>query len=196
MSFGASYQRDERDGVMWAQLPYWFTDGTRTDWPRSKTTGTDWGHWNTTEISAFATLTHELGGGWNIRGDLGYHKGLEEFEAVVARRHAGPGDRAGVNSAGYWYKADPEQWHGSIQANGTFALLGGTHDLSFGAMASYLDDGWTNRDPVAIDPSATSIAGTARSPSPNGALVTRCPAAATPPRRRFMARRGSACSTG
>ncbi|MCP4620704.1 MAG: TonB-dependent receptor plug domain-containing protein, partial [Bradyrhizobium sp.] len=61
LSFGASYQRDDRDGVMWAQLPYWYTDGTRTRWPRSKTTGTDWGFWNTTEISGFATLTHDLG---------------------------------------------------------------------------------------------------------------------------------------
>lgn len=152
LSVGASYQRDDRDGVMWAQLPYWYTDGTRTDWPRSRTTGTDWGHWNTTEITAFATLMHDLGGGWKVRGDLGYHKGLEDSKLLWLD---GTPDRVtglGVNSAGYWYKADPEQWHGSVQANGTFALLGGTHDLSFGAMASYLDDGWTNRDPVAIDP--------------------------------------------
>jgi outer membrane receptor for ferric coprogen and ferric-rhodotorulic acid len=152
LSFGASYQRDDRDGVMWAQLPYWYTDGTRTDWPRSKTTGTDWGHWNTTEISAFATLSHDLGGGWRVRGDLGYHKGLEDSKLLWLD---GTPDRVtglGVSSFGYWYKADPEQWHGSIQANGTFALLGGTHDLSVGAMASYLEGGWTNRDPLAIDP--------------------------------------------
>jgi outer membrane receptor for ferric coprogen and ferric-rhodotorulic acid len=154
LSFGASYQRDERDGVMWAQLPYWYSDGTRTDWPRSKTTGTDWGHWNTTEISAFATLAHDLGGGWKIRGDAGYHKGLENSKLLwldgIPDRVTG----AGVATAGYWYKADPEQWHGSIQANGPFTLLGGEHDLALGAMASRLDDGWTNRDPIAIDPIA------------------------------------------
>ena len=152
LSFGASYQRDDRDGVMWAQLPYWYSDGTRTDWPRSKTTGTDWGHWNTTEISAFATLTHDLGGGWRIRGDLGYHKGLEDSKLLWLDGMPDWVTGLGMTSYGYWYKADPEQWHGSIQANGTFALLGGTHDLSFGAMASYLDGGWTNRDPIAIDP--------------------------------------------
>ena len=152
ISVGASYQRDERDGVMWAQLPYWYSDGTRTDWPRSKTTGTDWNYWNTTEISAFATLKHELGGDWHIRGDLGYHQGSEESKLLwldgVPDRVTGQG----VNTAGYWYKARPEQWHGSIQANGSFALLGGRHDLAFGAMVSYLDDGWSNRDPIAIDP--------------------------------------------
>lgn len=152
LSFGASYQRDERDGVMWAQLPYWYSDGTRTNWPRSKTTGTDWGYWNTTEISAFATLVHELGGEWRIRGDLGYHRGAEESKLLWLD---GTPDRVtglGMNSSGYWYKADPEQWHGSIQANGPFTLLAGQHDLAIGIMASYLDDGWTNRTPISIDP--------------------------------------------
>ncbi len=154
LSVGASYQRDERDGVMWAQLPYWFSDGTRTNWPRSRTTGTDWGLWNTTEISAFATLSHELGGNWHIRGDIGYHKGLENSKLLwldgIPDRVTG----AGVGTSGYWYNADPEQWHGSIQANGSFSLLGGEHDLALGAMASYLEDGWSNRDPVSIDPIA------------------------------------------
>lgn len=152
LSIGASYQRDERDGIMWAQLPYWYSDGTRTDWPRSKTTGTDWGLWNTTEISAFATLKHKLGGDWEIRGDIAYHKGIENSKLLWLD---GLPDRitgAGVGTSGYWYKTSPEQWHTSIQANGSFALLGGQHDLAFGAMASRVDDGWTNRDPIAIDP--------------------------------------------
>jgi outer membrane receptor for ferric coprogen and ferric-rhodotorulic acid len=152
LSIGASYQRDERDGIMWAQLPYWYSDGTRTDWRRSKTTGADWGLWNTTEISAFATLKHKLGGDWEIRGDIGYHKGLENSKLLWLD---GLPDRitgAGVNTSGYWYKTDPEQWHGSVQASGSFNLLGGQHDLAFGAMASRVDNGWTNRDPIAIDP--------------------------------------------
>ncbi|WP_447762144.1 TonB-dependent siderophore receptor [Sphingopyxis panaciterrae] len=152
LSFGASYQRDERDGVMWSQLPYWYSDGTRTDWPRSKTTGTDWGFWNTSEISAFATLTHELGGEWQIRGDLGYHKGLENSRLLWLEGIPDRVTGAGVGTYGYWYKAAPEQWHGSIQANGPFTLLGGRHDLSVGVMASYLDSAWTNRDPISIDP--------------------------------------------
>lgn len=154
LSFGASYQRDERDGVMWAQLPYWFSDGTRTDWPRSKTTGTDWGHWNTTEITAFATLSHELDNGWQIRGDIGYHKGLENSKLLWLDGLPDRVTGTGVATSGYWYKADPEQWHGSFQANGSFTLLGGRHDLAFGAMGSYIEGGWTNRDPVAIDPIA------------------------------------------
>ncbi len=152
LSFGASYQRDERDGVMWAQLPYWYDDGTRTDWRRSKTTGTDWGHWNTTEISAFATLKHDMGGGWNIRGDVGYHKGLENSKLLWLEGLPDRVTGAGVSTYGYWFKANPEQWHGSIQANGPFTLFGGEHDLAVGAMASRVDGGWTNRDPVAIAP--------------------------------------------
>lgn len=152
LSVGASYQRDERDGIMWAQLPYWYSDGPRTDWSRSKTTAADWGHWNTTEISAFATLKHDLGGGWNIRGDLGYHKGLENSKLLWLEGVPDSVTGAGMSTSGYWFKADPEQWHGSIQANGPFTLLGGEHELAVGAMASRVNGGWTNRDPVAIDP--------------------------------------------
>ncbi|MGL3823082.1 TonB-dependent siderophore receptor [Sphingopyxis sp. R3-92] len=154
LSIGASYQRDERGGILWAQLPYWYSDGTRTDWPRSKTTGTDWGLWNTTEISAFATLKHKLGGDWEIRGDLGYHKGLENSKLLWLDGLPDSVTGAGVSTYGYWYKTSPEQWHGSIQTSGSFTFLGGRHDLAFGAMASRVNDGWTNRDPVEIDPIA------------------------------------------
>lgn len=150
LSVGASYQRDDRNGVMWAQLPYWYTDGTRTNWPRSKTTGTDWGYWNTTEISAFATLARELGGQWNIRGDLSYHKGLEDSRLLWLD---GTPDRitgAGMMTSGYWFRANPEQWNGSIQANGPFSLLGGRHDLAVGVMVNHLADSWTNRDLLSI----------------------------------------------
>ncbi|WP_208417849.1 TonB-dependent siderophore receptor [Sphingopyxis panaciterrae] len=152
LSVGASYQRDERDGIMWAQLPYWYSDGTRTDWPRSKTTGTDWGHWNTTEISAFATLAHELGGGWHIRGDVGYHKGLEDSKLLWLEGMPDRVTGAGMGTYGYWFNANPEQWHGSIQANGPFTLFGREHDLAVGAMASRIDGGWTNRDPIDLEP--------------------------------------------
>jgi outer membrane receptor for ferric coprogen and ferric-rhodotorulic acid len=37
LSAGTSYQSAERDGVLWAGLPYWYSDGTRTTtislWP-------------------------------------------------------------------------------------------------------------------------------------------------------------------
>lgn len=152
LSFGASYQRDERDAVSWVQLPYWYSDGTRTHWPRSKTTGNDWGLWDTTEITAFATLQHELGDGWHIRGDASFHKGIENSKLLwmsgVPDRETG----LGVDGLGYWYKANPEQWHGSIQANGPFSLLGGKHELTVGVMASRLDNGWTNRDPLTSGP--------------------------------------------
>src|SRR3546814_10588750 len=58
---GASYQRDERDGVMWAQLPYWYADGSRPDWARSTTTGADWNEWDTTETAAFVSLEQDSG---------------------------------------------------------------------------------------------------------------------------------------
>lgn len=152
LSIGASYQRDERDGVSWVQLPYWYSDGTRTNWPRSQTTGNDWGLWDTTEISAFVNLKHDLGGGWRVRGDIGYHKGQENSKLMWLWGEPDRVTGLGMQGWGYWYNANPEQWHGSIQVGGPFTLLGGEHELAIGAMASRLDDGWTNRDPLSADP--------------------------------------------
>src|SRR5690606_18860047 len=56
LSAGISDERDQLKGVYWGGLPYWFSDGTRTDWNRSTTTATNWNRWDTTEQTVFASL--------------------------------------------------------------------------------------------------------------------------------------------
>ncbi len=42
LSTGVSYQNLDRDGVRWGGLPAFYSDGTRTDFSRSKTVSDDW----------------------------------------------------------------------------------------------------------------------------------------------------------
>ena len=42
VSLGTSYQNNKPKGSTWGGLPAWFADGTRTDWDRSKSNGTNW----------------------------------------------------------------------------------------------------------------------------------------------------------
>jgi outer membrane receptor for ferric coprogen and ferric-rhodotorulic acid len=147
LSVGASYQRDDRDGILWGQLPYWYSDGTRTDWPRSKTTAARWNLWDTVEKTAFVTIEQRLGSDWSLRGDVSYH---EQFEDSKLLWTDGTPDRvtgAGLNPWGYWYHAKPKQWHASASAKGGFDLFGQRHQLIVGGMYSRLKTGWTNRDP-------------------------------------------------
>lgn len=148
ISIGASNQRDERSGVAWAQLPYWYSDGTRTRWKRSMTTAARWNQWNTTDQSAFLTIEQRLGDDWSLRGDASYHRQVENSKLLW---FSGTPDRVtGLDMAAepFWYLSKPEQWHVSAMAKGGFTLFGRRHELVLGAMYSRLKNGWTNRDPV------------------------------------------------
>src|SRR3546814_5682079 len=67
---------------MWAQLPYWYADGSCPDWARSTTTGADWNEWDTTETAAFVSLEQDLGGRWQLRGDVSYFEQVEDSKLI------------------------------------------------------------------------------------------------------------------
>jgi outer membrane receptor for ferric coprogen and ferric-rhodotorulic acid len=60
LSTGVSYQNLDRDGVRWGGLPAFYSDGTRTDFSRSKTVSDDWTYWNSEIKSVFADLKQYL----------------------------------------------------------------------------------------------------------------------------------------
>lgn len=145
---GASYQKVQRDGVMWAQLPYWHTDGSKADWSRSRTTGSDWNAWDTEETAAFLSIEQELGGSWSLRGDVSYFQQVEDSKLIWLW---GSPDRVtglGMDVWPYWYLSKPKQWSLNLQAKGGYRLFGRDHELVLGAMYSHQKTGWTNRDPI------------------------------------------------
>jgi outer-membrane receptor for ferric coprogen and ferric-rhodotorulic acid len=156
VSAGASYQRDERDGVMWAQLPYWYADGTRASWARKRTTGADWNEWDTTEKAAFVSIEQELGGSWQLRGDVSYFQQIEDSKLIWLWENPDRTSGLGMDVWPYWYRSKPEQWSANLQVKGDYRLFGRRHELVFGAMYSHQKGGWTNRDP---DPASVAPVG-------------------------------------
>jgi outer membrane receptor for ferric coprogen and ferric-rhodotorulic acid len=148
LSIGGAYQRDKRSGVMWGQLPYWFSDGTRTDWDRSKTTGTDWNQWDTEDQTAFVMLKHGFSNGWSLRADLGYHRQVENSKLLWISGYPDPVTGLGLEAGGYWYDSRPKQLNAGVMAQGPFSLFGRQHELVAGAMYNHLRGGWTNQDPT------------------------------------------------
>lgn len=153
---GASYQQDRRDGVMWAQLPYWYADGSLTDWERSKTTGAEWNEWDTSELSAFVSLEQDLGGSWQLRGDVAYFEQTEDSKLIWLWGNPDRTTGLGMDVWPYWYLAKPKQWSANLQVKGDYQLFGRQHELVLGAMYSHIDNGWTNRDP---DPATVAPVG-------------------------------------
>ncbi|MCT7616683.1 TonB-dependent siderophore receptor [Aliarcobacter butzleri] len=60
ISIGASYEENNKDGVMGggASLPTFYSDGTRTNFDRSKSYMFDWSKWNTSITSYFTDVKH------------------------------------------------------------------------------------------------------------------------------------------
>lgn len=147
VSVGASYQRDDRDGTLWGQLPYWYSDGTRTNWARSKTTAASWNLWDTTEKTAFLTVEQRLGSNWSLRADVAYHEQFEESKLLWTDGHPDRVTGIGMAASGYWFEARPKQWNASISTKGNFALLGREHEVIVGGNYRHLSNGWFNREP-------------------------------------------------
>lgn len=145
---GASYQKVERNGVMWAQLPYWYADGSKASWSRSRTTGADWNAWDTEETAAFLSIEQDLGGSWSLRGDVSYFQQVEDSKLIWLWGNPDRATGQGMNVWPYWYLTKPKQWSLNLQAKGGYRLFGREHELVLGAMYSHQKGGWTNRDPI------------------------------------------------
>lgn len=146
LSVGASYQRDERSGVLWVGFPYWYTDGSRTDFSRSKTSATRWNQWDTTEQTAFASIQHTLRNDWSIRADIGWHKQIENSKLLWASGEIDRVTGLGMEGDTFHYLSKPEEQHLGVIAGGPFTLFGRQHELTTGLTYSNLKDGWSNRD--------------------------------------------------
>lgn len=154
LSFGASQQRDERSGTLWGQLPYWYTDGTRTDWDRSKTSAAKWNQWDTTEQAIFATLEHDLNDDWTIRADASFHRQEEDSKLLWILGFPDRVTGLGLDAYQYWYQTAPEQLNLNLTVNGGFELFGRRQEVVLGGMYNRLLNGWSNRDPLVASPSS------------------------------------------
>jgi outer membrane receptor for ferric coprogen and ferric-rhodotorulic acid len=148
INVGASYQKVERDGVMWAQLPYWYADGTTASWARSRTTGAEWNEWDTEETSAFVSLEQDLGGSWQLKGDVSYFQQTEDSKLIWLWGNPDEATGLGMDVWPYWYLTHPKQWSFNLQVKGGYHLFGREHELVVGAMYNHQKGGWTNRDPI------------------------------------------------
>jgi outer membrane receptor for ferric coprogen and ferric-rhodotorulic acid len=148
LSLGASDQRDERDGVLWAGLPYWYSDGTRTNWDRSKTSATDWNEWDTRERTAFLSVEHQFANNWSLRGDATHYRQYEDSKMLWMWGAPDRETGEGMEVYPYHYVSEPKQTNLSLIATGPLTLWGREHELTAGLVHSRRKGGWTNRDAV------------------------------------------------
>ena len=132
LSVGVSRQDLDPRAGMWGGLPFWYSDGSRTDWDRSKTTAADWVSWASRYDNGFITLDHGFDNGWKLRASANHAKRIGDsyllYLSGIPIRETG----AGMSDfAGSYYTTTKQDDFG-LQLGGPFELFGRRHEATFG----------------------------------------------------------------
>lgn len=166
LSAGVDYQKHHVDGVSYGEpVPTYYSDGTRTDLPRSSNTGPDWAYRDRERGIAFANLRHQFAGDWKFSGYLSYMDGHYEDERVYVTgfmdRETGMGLAASPSATeGNW-----EQYSTDLRFSGPFSLFGREHQAVVGWNAS-LEKNHRRRRPALDDLQTWSFYDWAELPAP------------------------------
>ncbi len=136
LSAGASRQETDPQGSMWGGLPFYYTDGTQTNWDRSKTTAADWTTWSSSYDNYFVNLEHNFANGWQVRGS--YTRGDRKGDTYLLYLSGTPDRVTGLGMSDFSgsYNTRSKQDDFSLHASGPFALGGRQHEAAFGYLHS------------------------------------------------------------
>ncbi|KRB92592.1 TonB-dependent siderophore receptor [Duganella sp. Root198D2] len=136
LSAGYSRQKNEPKGPMWGGLPYWYTDGSKTNWDASKTSAADWTRWESEYENAFADLEHAFDNGWKLRA--GFSQGERKADSALLYLSGVPERVTGLGVGAFAgsYITHTNQDNFSLHASGPFELAGRKHEAAVGYMHS------------------------------------------------------------
>jgi outer membrane receptor for ferric coprogen and ferric-rhodotorulic acid len=136
---GISHQEARPNGSTWGALPTFYSDGSLTAWPRSKTPAAEWTHWDTTNQNIFATVRHAFSDRWSIVANYNRVKNAQRTELLYL---SGTVDVAtGQIASAFPYKDEGENVQNSFdgQVKGLVRLFGRDHEVVVGALHSDQD---------------------------------------------------------
>ncbi|GJJ03583.1 ferric-rhodotorulic acid/ferric-coprogen receptor FhuE [Duganella rhizosphaerae] len=146
LSAGYSHQKTDPKGPMWGGLPYWYTDGSKTNWDISKTSAANWTRWGTEYDNFFANLEHEFDNGWKLRAT--YSHGDRKADSFLLYLSGIPDRVTGLGMGAFAgaYQTHTRQDDFGLHANGAFELGGRKHEAAFGYMHSKQQFDTNSRD--------------------------------------------------
>lgn len=151
-SLGVSYQDHAPSGSTWGGLPPWYSDGTLTDWDRSKTTAADWTHWSSVNTTYFTSLDHQLDNGWNLQFRYDRMDNDGDKELLYLSGQPNRGDGGDMNASPSRYDTTRIQDTVTLAASGPVLLVGREHELAAGYVYSNMDFESVTFDRTATDP--------------------------------------------
>ena len=158
LSAGFSLEKQRQTGMYWGGLPFFHTDGTRTNFPRSTTTATRWGHWNDDSQALFGTLEHAFDNGWKVRTQLNHYRPREDQEMLWVTGDIDRETGTGMKGKPIYYVGRPRQTQLNVAVSGPFQFGGRTHELVAGVTyGRESNGGWQTRTVLNEDDYANGI---------------------------------------
>jgi len=151
---GMSYQKYDAHGA--PGVPVLYSDGTRTDFPRSTSSGAYWDHDKSDTYTYFAALEQKLPHGWTFKigaehmhVDREGHSGSYLFTGGLSRLNR---DGSTTIDRGYYFPTQ-KQNNLTVTLGGPFELLGRMHDF----IAGYNYNDYKNFHPTFRDGQSNAI---------------------------------------
>ncbi|WP_025110387.1 TonB-dependent siderophore receptor [Pseudomonas sp. H1h] len=138
LTFGIDKQSVTPRGSSWTGNPVYFSDGGRTDFPRSFNPGADWSRRDFDSVTYFTSLEQALANDWKLKVSL--NEKITDHDTQLASASGGNPNRAtGEGMFLYWgrWEGHRVQDSADINVSGPFTLGGREHELVAGIMASH-----------------------------------------------------------
>ena len=133
LNVGVDYQKHHVRGVSFGEpVPMYYTDGTRTDLPRSSNTGTDWSYRDRDRIITFASLTHQFANSWTLTAYGSHMDGHYDDNRAYVNGYLDPQTRTGLSARPSATEGDWTQNTFDIRISGPFELFGHDHQMVVG----------------------------------------------------------------
>ncbi|MEF9899613.1 MAG: TonB-dependent siderophore receptor [Pseudomonas sp.] len=135
LTVGIDQQTTTPRGTSWTGNPVYYTDGGRTDFPRSLNTGADWSRRDFDNRTYFASLEQALANDWSLKFSVNQLQ--SDHDTRLASAFGSP-DRAGNGMGIIWGRWEGHRVQNSADVNvsGPFSLFGRQHDLVVGFSTS------------------------------------------------------------
>lgn len=136
LSAGLSYQNERLDGASRGFAAY-YSDGAKTDFPRSINSASSSSYYIRKQSLAFATLEHYFANEWTAKVALNY--AANQYDAVQGYAARGALDRQTGAGLSLWqtkWDSKPEQFSVDAFASGPFEAFGRKHEAVIGFSAS------------------------------------------------------------
>ena len=149
---GISHQREKPTAPMWGALPSFYSDGSFTNWPRSKTSSANWTYWNTTNQNAFARIAQRFRNNWELTFNYNRLLNAQQTEILYLSGQVNRDSGRGLGAFPYSDRGESVQHSFDIQLQGDYALLGSAHEFVLGALHSFQDRENTTYTALAFPP--------------------------------------------